>query len=79
MDLCCGFDYCFWGELVLRDFLLPENANNVSIGLALVREWVTLSFLVSLWISKVEKKNLASARQGQQRGYFDCQKAAVVK
>jgi len=69
----------FGGELVLRDFLLPENANNVSIGLALVREWVTLSFLVSLWIPKVEKKNLASARQGQQRGYFDCQKAAVVK
>jgi membrane protease YdiL (CAAX protease family) len=51
-------------EFLLRDFLLPENANRVSIGLALVGEWVALCFLVFLWIPKVEKKNTASIGLG---------------
>jgi CAAX protease family protein len=55
-----GLAIVFGVEFVLRDFLLPENANNVSIGLALVGEWVTFSFLVLLWIPKVEKKSMSS-------------------
>ena len=60
-----GLTIVFWVEFVLRDFLLPENANDVSIGLALVGEWVTLSFLVFLWIPRVEKKNMASIGLGK--------------
>jgi membrane protease YdiL (CAAX protease family) len=60
-----GLAIVFGIEFVLRDFLLPENANDVSIGLALVGEWVTLSFLVFLWIPKVEKKNMASIGFGK--------------
>ena len=59
-----GLIIVFAVEFVLRDFLLPENANNVSIGLALVGEWVALCFLVFLWIPKVEKKNIASIGLG---------------
>jgi uncharacterized oligopeptide transporter (OPT) family protein len=39
-----GLIIVFGVEFVLRDFLLPENANNISIGLALVGEWVTFLF-----------------------------------
>jgi membrane protease YdiL (CAAX protease family) len=60
-----GLTIVFGVELVLRDFLLPENANNASIGLALVGEWVSFSFLVFLWIPKVEKKNMASIGLGK--------------
>ena len=60
-----GLIIVFGVEFVLRDFLLPENANNFSIGLALVGEWVALSFLVFLWIPKVEKKNKASIGLGK--------------
>jgi membrane protease YdiL (CAAX protease family) len=60
-----GLPIVFAVEFVLRDFLLPENANNVSVGLALVGEWVTLSFLVFLWIPKVEKKSMASIGLGK--------------
>jgi membrane protease YdiL (CAAX protease family) len=51
-----GLIIVFGIEFVLRDFLLPENANDISIDLALVGEWVVLSFMVFLWIPKVEKK-----------------------
>jgi len=60
-----GLAIVFGVEFVLRDFLLPENADNVSIGLALVGEWVALSFLVFVWIPKVEKKNMASIGLGK--------------
>jgi membrane protease YdiL (CAAX protease family) len=55
-----GLIIVFGVEFVLRDFLLPENANDISIDLALVGEWVTLSFLVLFWIPKVEKKKMES-------------------
>jgi membrane protease YdiL (CAAX protease family) len=55
----------FGVEFVLRDLLLPENASNISIGLAIVGEWVTFSFLVFLWIPKVEKMNMASVGLGK--------------
>ena len=55
-----GLTIVFAVEFVLRDFLLPENANNVGIGLALVGEWVTLTFLVFFWIPRVEKENMGS-------------------
>ena len=54
-------------EFVLRDFLLPENANDISIGLALVGEWVTLCLLVFVWVPRVEKKNMASIGFGRFR------------
>jgi membrane protease YdiL (CAAX protease family) len=60
-----GLIIVFGVEFVLRDFLLPENANDVSIGLALVGEWVALSFLVFLWIPRVEKKSMASVGLGK--------------
>jgi membrane protease YdiL (CAAX protease family) len=60
-----GLTIVFGVEFVLRDFLLPENAKDISIDLTLIGEWVTLSFLVFLWIPKVEKKNMASICLGK--------------
>jgi membrane protease YdiL (CAAX protease family) len=60
-----GLAIVFGVEFILRDFLLPENANNVSIGLALVVEWVALSWLVFEWVPKVEKKNMESIGFGR--------------
>ena len=60
-----GLIIVFGVEFVLRDFLLPANASNISIGLALMGEWVTLSFLVFLWVPKVEKKNMESIGLGK--------------
>ncbi len=60
-----GLAIVFGVEFALRDFLLPENADNVSIGLALVWEWVALSFFVFVWIPKAEKKNMASIGLGK--------------
>lgn len=60
-----GLMIVFGIEFVLRDFLLPESANDLSIDLALVGEWLTLSFLVFLWVPKVEKKNMASIGLGK--------------
>jgi hypothetical protein len=60
-----GLTIVFGVEFVLRGFLLPENANDISIDLALIGEWVALSFLVFLWIPKVEKKDMASIGLGK--------------
>jgi hypothetical protein len=60
-----GLVIVFGAEFVLRDFLLPENADDISIDLALIGEWLALSFLVFLWIPKVEKKNMASIGFGK--------------
>jgi membrane protease YdiL (CAAX protease family) len=60
-----GLIIVFGVEFVLRDFLLPVNANDTSIDLALIGEWVVLFFLVFLWIPKVEKKNMASIGFGK--------------
>jgi membrane protease YdiL (CAAX protease family) len=60
-----GLIIVFGVEFVLRDLLLPENANGISIDLALIGEWMALSFLVFLWIPKVEKRNMASIGLGK--------------
>jgi membrane protease YdiL (CAAX protease family) len=60
-----GLVIVFGVEFVLRDFLLPENADDISIDLALIGEWLALSFVVLLWIPKVEKKNMASIGFGK--------------
>jgi membrane protease YdiL (CAAX protease family) len=60
-----GLIIVFGVEFVLRDFLLPANASDISVGLALVGEWVTLAFLVFLWVPKVEKKNWKSLGFGR--------------
>jgi membrane protease YdiL (CAAX protease family) len=60
-----GLVVVFAVEFVLRDCLLPENADNVHIGLALIGEWATLIFLVFLWVPRVEKENMASAGLGK--------------
>jgi len=60
-----GLVIIFAVEFALRDFLLPENPDNVSIGLTLVGEWLTLVFLVFLWIPRFEKENTASIGLGK--------------
>lgn len=60
-----GLVIIFGVEFILRDFLLPENANDISIDLTLVGEWAALSFLVLFWIPKIEKKNIASIGLGK--------------
>lgn len=60
-----GLIIIFGVEFLLRDFLLPANASDISVGLALVGEWVALSFLVFLWVPKVEKKNFGSIGLGR--------------
>ena len=60
-----GLIIVFGVEFLLRDFLLPANASDFSVGLALVGEWVALSFLVLFWIPKVEKKDMASIGLGK--------------
>jgi len=60
-----GLIIVFGVEFVLRDFLLPANASDISVGLALVVEWVMLSFLIFLWVPRVEKKNLESIGLGR--------------
>lgn len=60
-----GLIIVFGVEFVLRDFLLPENASDIRIGLALVIEWMTLFWLVGEWIPKVEKKDVASVGLGR--------------
>ncbi len=60
-----GLVIVFAVEFILRDFLLPANANNTSIDLALAGEWVTLAFLVLIWIPKIEKKSMASIGLGK--------------
>jgi membrane protease YdiL (CAAX protease family) len=63
-----GLIAVFGVEFVLRDLLLPENANDISVDLALVGEWVVLSFLVLFWIPRVEKKkNITSIGLGEFR------------
>jgi membrane protease YdiL (CAAX protease family) len=52
-------------EFLLRDFLLPEDAGNLSVDLALIGEWLTLAFLVFLWIPKVEKNGMQSVGLGR--------------
>jgi magnesium-transporting ATPase (P-type) len=63
--LVMGLVIVFTVEFLLRDFLLPESANDTSIGLALVGEWVALCFLVLLWVPRVEKKNMMSIGLGR--------------
>ena len=60
-----GLAIVFGVEFALRDFFLPENASNISVGLALVGEWLILAFLVFLWVPKVEKKNMVSIGLGK--------------
>jgi membrane protease YdiL (CAAX protease family) len=60
-----GLIIVFGIEFILRDFLLPANASDISVGLALVGEWLTLAFLVFLWVPKVEKKNMVSIGLGK--------------
>ena len=60
-----GLIVIFGVEFLLRDFLLPANASNISVGLAIIGEWMALSFLVFLWIPKIEKRNMASIGLGK--------------
>lgn len=60
-----GLIIVFGSEFLSRDFLLPQSANDVIIDLALVGEWVVLTFLILFWIPKIEKKNLASIGLGK--------------
>ncbi len=60
-----GLIIVFAFEFLFRDFLLPGNADDLSVGLALVVEWGVLCFLVLFWIPRIEKKNMASIGLGK--------------
>jgi membrane protease YdiL (CAAX protease family) len=61
----CGLIIVFATEFVLRDVLLPEQASDVYIGIALVVEWLVLLALLAFWISKVEGHSLRSVGFGK--------------
>lgn len=62
-----GLILLFGIEFLLRDVLLPANPGEVSVGLALVGEWVALSWLVFLWVPRVEKETAGSLGVGRFR------------
>ncbi len=45
-------------EFLIRDFLLPQNADAVTIDSALAAEWVVFAFMLLFWIPRFEKKTL---------------------
>jgi membrane protease YdiL (CAAX protease family) len=47
-------------EFLLRDVLLPANADGLQVGLVLIAEWLALFALIALWIPKVESLGTAS-------------------
>jgi membrane protease YdiL (CAAX protease family) len=54
-------------EFLIRNILLPESANESHIRVALLIEWLILSFLLIIWIPIVEKKSLQSIGFGKPR------------
>jgi len=60
-----GLIIVFATDFVLRDVLLPEQASDIHIGMALVVEWLILLALLAFWIPKVEGHNLRSVGFGK--------------
>lgn len=52
-------------ELLIRNVLLPEHANEIHVRYAMVIEWLILFFLLLVWIPIVEKKSLKSIGFGK--------------
>jgi membrane protease YdiL (CAAX protease family) len=52
-------------EFILRDVLLPKQANGFDVGLVLILEWVVLAVLMAVWLPRVEKLPLASIGCGK--------------
>jgi membrane protease YdiL (CAAX protease family) len=52
-------------EYILRDFLLPKQANGFDVGIVLIIEWVVLAVLMTVWLPRVERLPLSSIGWGQ--------------
>jgi len=52
-------------EIILRNFVLPDNPGNLQIGLILIAEWALLLILLFYWIPRVEKSSLKSIGIGK--------------
>ena len=52
-------------EFLIRNFLLPEHANEIHVRYAMIMEWLILFFLLLFWIPIVEKKSLKSIGFGK--------------
>ena len=60
-----GLVIVFASDFILRDVLLPENAKDIDIGVAVLVEWAILLVLLAFWIPKIEGDNLASVGFGE--------------
>lgn len=52
-------------EFILRDALLPKQANGFDVGRVLIIEWVVLAVLMAVWVPRVERLPLASIGWGK--------------
>ncbi len=52
-------------EFLIRDIFLPENAQNIHIGISVLIEFLILLILLLFWIPKVENHNLKSIGFGK--------------
>jgi len=52
-------------EFILRDVLLPKQANGFEVGIVLIIEWVVLAIVMVFWLPRVEKLPLASIGWGK--------------
>jgi hypothetical protein len=61
-------------EFLLRNVLLPKQANSLHVGAALIVEWLVLVVLLAFWIPRFELPAFSPKRR-QQNG---CQCWAIV-
>jgi membrane protease YdiL (CAAX protease family) len=52
-------------EFLLRNVLLPKQANSLHVGAALIVEWLVLVVLLAFWIPRMEGLSLASIGWGR--------------
>jgi hypothetical protein len=52
-------------EFLLRNVLLPKQANGFHVGAALIAEWLVLVVLMAFWIPRMEGLSLASIGWGR--------------
>jgi membrane protease YdiL (CAAX protease family) len=52
-------------EFILRDVILPKQADGFDVGLVLIIEWVVLAVLLAVWLPRVERLPLASVGWGK--------------
>jgi len=60
-----GLVIVFASDFILRDVLLPENAKDIDIWVAVLVEWAVLLVLLAFWIPKIEGNKSASIGFGK--------------